>query len=313
MQLIWISGSTDRVRKINITSQGIAKIAMVVCAVMVLLGVGIHFLGLRIAIEVKPDLARAMGGVVTEAQMLAIEDGYRQRLEALQSQLTSVSEKLNELKTLKDRFADIATPAPVKSKLQEKSDGKGGPFKPIQFKLQKPASLADELDYTLNTAQLLHDGVIKMGAAWQSQYAWLDQLPIGSPIEDRLGLTSNFGPRIDPFTKTLAFHSGIDFSAPSGTAVLASGKGKISKVNRDPAYGIYIEIEHADGFASKYAHLRTTTVKEGQTVTRGQKIGEVGSTGRSTSPHLHYEISRNGNAINPMQALVYYDRVAGLK
>jgi murein DD-endopeptidase MepM/ murein hydrolase activator NlpD len=313
MQLIWISGSTDRVRKINITSQGIAKIAMVVCAVMMLLGVGIHFLGLRIAIEVKPDLARAMGGVVTEAQMMAIEDGYRQRLEALQSQLTSVSEKLNELKTLKDRFADIATPAPVKSKLNEKSDGKGGPFKLIQFKLDKPGSLAEELDYSLNTAKLLHDGVIKMGTTWQNQYAWLNQLPIGTPIEDRLGLTSNFGPRIDPFTKTMAFHSGIDFSAPSGTAVLASGKGKITKVSRDPAYGIYIEIEHSDGFASKYAHLRATTVKEGQTVTRGEKIGEVGSTGRSTSPHLHYEISRNGNTINPMQALVYYDRVASLK
>ncbi len=313
MQLIWISGSTDRVRKINITSQGIAKIAMVVCAVMVLLGVGIHFLGLRIAIEVKPDLARAMGGVVTEAQMMAIEDGYRQRLEALQSQLTSVSEKLNELKTLKDRFADIATPAPVKSKLQEKSDGKGGPFKPIQFKFNRPGSLADELDYTLNTAQLLHDGVLKMGVTWQNQYAWLNQLPIGSPIEDRLGLTSNFGPRIDPFTKTMAFHSGIDFSAPSGTAVLASGKGRVTKVSRDPAYGIFIEIEHADGFASKYAHLRATIVKEGQAVTRGQKIGEVGSTGRSTSPHLHYEISRNDNTINPMQALVYFDRAASLK
>lgn len=313
MQLIWISGSTDRVRKINITAHSIAKIFAVICLVMVLLGVGIHFLGLRIAIEVKPDLARAMGGVVTEAQMLAIEDGYRQRLEALQSQLTSVSEKLNELKTLKDRFADIATPAPVKSKLQEKSQGKGGPLKPIQFKLNTPASLADELDHTLNTAQLLHDGVIKMGATWQHQFAWLNQLPIGSPIEDRLGLTSNFGPRIDPFTKTLAFHSGIDFSSPSGTAVLASGSGKVTKVGRDPAYGIYIEINHADGFTSKYAHVRATFVKEGQTVIRGQKIAEVGSTGRSTSPHLHYEIYRNGNAINPMQALVYYDRVATIK
>ncbi len=75
MQLIWISGSTDRVRKINITAQSIAKLVAITCGVMVLLGVGIHFLGLRIAVEVRPDLARAMGGVVTEAQMLAIEDG----------------------------------------------------------------------------------------------------------------------------------------------------------------------------------------------------------------------------------------------
>jgi murein DD-endopeptidase MepM/ murein hydrolase activator NlpD len=108
----------------------------------------------------------------------------------------------------------------------------------------------------------------------------------------------------------MAFHSGIDFSAPIGTAILASGNGKVTKVSRDPAYGIYIEIEHADGFASKYAHARNSSVKEGQTVIRGQKIGEVGSTGRSTSPHLHYEISRNGNTINPMQVLVYTNRIA---
>jgi murein DD-endopeptidase MepM/ murein hydrolase activator NlpD len=310
MQLIWISGSTDRVRKINITAQNIAKIIAVVCAVMVSLGVGIHFLGLRIAIEVKPDLARAMGGVVTASQMLAIEDGYRQRLETLQSQLTSVSEKLNELKSLKDRFAEIATPAPLKSRLHDKSDGKGGPLKPIQFKLNKQDSLEDELNETLNNAQLLHDGVKKMGATWQREYAWLNQLPIGTPIEDRLGLTSNYGPRIDPFTKTLAHHSGIDFSAPTGTAILASGNGKVTRVGRDAAYGIFIEIEHADGFTSKYAHASATVVKVGQGVVRGQKIGEVGSTGRSTSPHLHYEIARYGNTINPMQALVYTNRVA---
>jgi murein DD-endopeptidase MepM/ murein hydrolase activator NlpD len=313
MQLIWISGSTDRVRKINITAKDIAKIIGVVCAVMIFLGVGIHFLGLRIAIEVKPDLARAMGGVITVAQLDSIETGYRQRLETLQSQLVSMTEKLNELKSLKDRFADIATPAPVKSKLQEQSGGKGGPFQPIQFKPAKPSSLADELEYTLNNAQVLNQSIQKMGVTWQNQYAWLNQLPIGSPIQDRLGLTSNYGPRIDPFTQTLAHHAGIDFSAPIGTAILASGNGKVSKVGRDPAYGIFVEIEHADGFTSKYAHARATFVKEGQSVVRGQKIAEVGSTGRSTSPHLHYEIARHGNTINPMQALVYTNRIASNK
>jgi murein DD-endopeptidase MepM/ murein hydrolase activator NlpD len=111
----------------------------------------------------------------------------------------------------------------------------------------------------------------------------------------------------------MAHHAGIDFSAPVGTAILASGNGKVSKVGRDPAYGIYVEIEHADGFSSKYAHARATFVKEGQSVVRGQKIAEVGSTGRSTSPHLHYEISRHGNTINPMQALVYTNRIASSK
>jgi murein DD-endopeptidase MepM/ murein hydrolase activator NlpD len=115
---------------------------------------------------------------------------------------------------------------------------------------------------------------------------------------------------MDPFTKQLAQHPGIDFSAPPGAPILASGDGKVVRAEFDGAYGNFIEIEHADNFISKYAHARKLNVKAGQDVKRGQVIAEVGSTGRSTGPHLHYEISRNGTIINPMQILVVKDVLA---
>jgi murein DD-endopeptidase MepM/ murein hydrolase activator NlpD len=118
-----------------------------------------------------------------------------------------------------------------------------------------------------------------------------------------MGLSSNFGPRVDPITRQIAQHPGIDFSAPSGTPILAAGNGTVLKVEADHAYGQFVEIKHSDGFVTKYAHTRKIYVQQGQTVTRGQAIAEVGNTGRSTGPHLHYEVSINGTLINPMQAL----------
>jgi murein DD-endopeptidase MepM/ murein hydrolase activator NlpD len=105
----------------------------------------------------------------------------------------------------------------------------------------------------------------------------------------------------------MAQHPGIDFSAPPGTPILAAGDGVILRTSTDYAYGQFIEIKHSDGFVTKYAHARKIFVIQGQPVTRGQVIAEVGNTGRSTGPHLHYEVSLNGSLINPMQVMASQD------
>jgi murein DD-endopeptidase MepM/ murein hydrolase activator NlpD len=118
-------------------------------------------------------------------------------------------------------------------------------------------------------------------------------------------MTSNFGVRVDPFSKQLAQHSGIDFVTPVGTPIVAAGDGTVIKAGLDPAYGNFIEIAHGDGFISKYAHNSKLFVKSGQTITRGQLIANSGSTGRSTGPHLHYEIHQHNSYLNPAKILVY--------
>ena len=302
MQIIWISGSTSQIKRVNITGLGLFKIAAVSCLAFILIGAGIHFFGFRIAVQFKPDLAREMGGVITLQEKEEIESDYRERLEALQGQLGKVTDQIGKLQTLKERFTELATPVPIRSKLNDES-GKGGPYLPIQFSPKSKGALIKDLDTSVDGGKNLVKAVEKLEQNWERQYRWLSQLPTATPITGLTGLSSNYGPRIDPITKRIAQHPGIDFSAPPGTPILAAGSGTVIHAGNDYAYGLYVEIKHIDGFITKYAHARKLLVQQGQSVTRGQMIAEVGTTGRTTGPHLHYEVRLNDSLINPIQVL----------
>lgn len=126
--------------------------------------------------------------------------------------------------------------------------------------------------------------------------------PIGHPVKGR-SISSRFGPRKDPFNRRRAMHSGIDFRAGYGHPVQAAGAGKVVKAGRNGGYGRLVEIDHGNGVRTRYAHLNKIRVKVGQRVEVGTRIGDVGSSGRSTGPHLHYEIRKNGKAIDPLRFL----------
>jgi murein DD-endopeptidase MepM/ murein hydrolase activator NlpD len=306
MQIIWIPGSTSEIKRINITSKSIIKVIGLACLAFILLGAVIHFLGFRFAVQFKPDLAREIGGVITVQEKQEIESGYRAHLEKLQIQLTQASDQINKLQSLKDRFTELATPAPLRHRLND-GGGKGGPYLPLQFSPQSSKGLSTDFEFTLDRGHSLIQAANQLEKNWQRQYQWLSQLPTAAPIANRIGLSSNYGSRIDPITRQMAQHPGIDFSAPPGTPILAAGHGVVLRTESDHAYGQFIEIKHSDGFVTKYAHARKIFVIQGQPVTRGQVIAEVGNTGRSTGPHLHYEVSLNGSLINPMQVMASQD------
>jgi len=127
-------------------------------------------------------------------------------------------------------------------------------------------------------------------------------IPAIQPLTHRTmhGIGSHFGYRIDPFYKVTKLHSGIDFSASTGTRVYATGNGVISQAGWDGGYGNLIVINHGYSYTTAYAHLSRIDVKNGQLIKRGQEIGLVGSTGKSTASHLHYEVRKDGRAINPI-------------
>ena len=118
-------------------------------------------------------------------------------------------------------------------------------------------------------------------------------------------LSSNFGYRRDPFSRKYKFHDGHDFSASIGADVYSTANGRVKKSKYWGTFGNYIEVEHNNGYVTIYAHLSSRYVKEGEKVYRGQKIGEVGNTGRSTAPHLHYEVKYQSKSIDPSQ--YYFD------
>ena len=131
----------------------------------------------------------------------------------------------------------------------------------------------------------------------------LTKAPILHPLETSRRISSYFGNRRDPFGGGGAFHSGIDYPAPRGTSVSAAGAGKILWSGPRNGYGIMVEIEHANGLVTRYAHMSATLVEKGQMVEAGSPVGKVGSTGRSTGPHLHFEVRRGANPVNPANFL----------
>ena len=127
-------------------------------------------------------------------------------------------------------------------------------------------------------------------------------LPLARPIYG-VDITSNFGARVDPFNRKLAFHSGIDFGGPYGTKVHAPMEGKVTYAGWRGAYGRFVEIDHGNGIKTRYAHLASIVVKAGDRVEFRETIGKLGSSGRSTGPHLHYEVWVDGKVQNPAKFL----------
>jgi murein DD-endopeptidase MepM/ murein hydrolase activator NlpD len=160
------------------------------------------------------------------------------------------------------------------------------------------------------TADLRADQQFKtMFQSWKK----LDGIPQGTiaipsvhPVA-KLAFTSNFGIRSDPFRGTAAMHAGVDIPGPVGTPIYATADGIVDHADRLGGYGNMVEIDHGKGIATRYGHLSRILVANGTRVQRGQLIALMGSTGRSTGPHLHYEVRIDGHAVNPVPFLTTAD------
>lgn len=130
----------------------------------------------------------------------------------------------------------------------------------------------------------------------------ISHIPSIQPVSEKSlrQMASGYGYRRDPVYGTTKFHEGMDFSAPIGTPVYATGNGRVISAGWNSGYGNLIEIDHGYGYVTRYAHLSKINVKPGQSVGRGDLIGEVGNTGKSTGPHLHYEVRLKGEPQNPV-------------
>jgi len=127
----------------------------------------------------------------------------------------------------------------------------------------------------------------------------LPYLPLRKPLSGALDLTSSFGYRLDPFLGRPALHSGLDMRAETGTPARATAAGTVSSAEWSGGYGNLVEIDHGNGLSTRYGHLSAILVQEGQKVVAGDVVGRVGSTGRSTGPHLHYEVRIDDEATDP--------------
>lgn len=222
---------------------------------------------------------------------------------ALRNQLLQMHQRIDQMQSLKEQYANLANPLPAQlgSPKGAFAESKIASIDSLAFApMSNKEPDAKEL---LTLATAMNERLEIAEKQWLGELRVLHQLPTGSPITKNAGMSSDYGTRIDPFTKTLTHHAGIDFKAEHGTLIMATGDGTVAKIDVDRNNGQYLDIEHASGFTTRYAHVSSFAVKAGEQVKRGQTIASVGNTGRSTSAHLHYEIRYQGVPINPLQAL----------
>ncbi len=177
--------------------------------------------------------------------------------------------------------------------------GVGGPFVPIKI---DPA--AGPFEATLHSLQPRIAAVSRLREL-------VVQLPLRRPLQGEIDMSSNYGYRVDPFTRGPAMHTGMDLRAETGTPVRATAPGKVVTAEYSGGYGNMVEVEHAGGISTRYAHMSAIMVSVGQSVGAGTQVGRVGSTGRSTGPHLHYETRIEGDTVDPIRFLRAGDKLAG--
>jgi murein DD-endopeptidase MepM/ murein hydrolase activator NlpD len=220
--------------------------------------------------------------------MLARVQASLERVEHSQVAMLNAMEDTYESKARRIRgvLADLGLNAG-----KGKSAGTGGPFIPL--KLRNDAGQFERQLYRINVARAQVDLL----------HRTLTNVPVRKPIVGDIDPTSGFGMRIDPFIRAPAMHSGLDFRGNTGEPIRATAAGKITEAGWNGGYGKLVEIDHGNGFSTRYGHLSQIEVHVGQHVRSGQTIGRLGSTGRSTGPHLHYETRIDGDAVDPQKFL----------
>ncbi len=178
---------------------------------------------------------------------------------------------------------DSSLSSPTKFTPKEGAAGPKGPGFPLPRDRDRKTVPAEESQ---------RDGVYR-----EKEFFWTRPLEEGNP-------SSRFGPRKDPLGGGMKFHSGVDLAAPKGYAVRAARPGEVTFAGRKGGYGNLVEILHPDDTVTRYAHASTLRVRKGDFVVSGQEIAQVGSTGRSTGPHLHFELSQEGRRVDPMEILL---------
>jgi murein DD-endopeptidase MepM/ murein hydrolase activator NlpD len=235
--------------------------------------------------------------MVSKDETLQKDRFLRENLNVLARRLGEIQAKVIQLESLGERISGLAgiTGPPPK-----KVFGKGG-----ALVLGHPLSML-ELESTLSSLERLTRERTDTLTVVESRL--LDKkirglmVPTGAPVEDGV-VGSSFGWRVDPINGQSALHTGLDFQAVQGTPILAAAGGVVVTQEYHPAYGNMVEIDHGNDLITRYAHAVKTMVKKGDLIKRGQLIAEVGTTGRSTGPHLHFEVLVNGIPQDPQRFL----------
>ena len=269
---------------------------------------------LSVLILVALSIILVNGRVSLEKQIVSLEPlhkravAQRKLLDRFSARLQEIDNGLTVLQKFEDQLRVMAS---VKPKSLKNEIGLGGVSKDDQFiDIEGLSPSGRRIATRLNRQFLdIEQRSSTQKRAFGNLVNFFNEkkvllLHIPSILPAKGWLTSGFGNRISPFTGRKEFHSGIDVVARRGAPVISPADGLVIKARRESGYGIVLEIRHMQGIVTRFAHLKKNLVRAGSRVKRGEIVSQVGSTGRSTGPHLHYEVLLNGVAVNPMLYIV---------
>ena len=301
MQIILISDRLARAKSVSLSLRHLLGSAFLGLALVLGATAGLYWLTLQYAADLRlPALQR----LVMAAQQADEERGrafVHQNLNAMAVKLGEMQAQLTRLDALGDRLSVLSGIRDVRF---TESPGLGG----AAPTLMPPQNLSlgdfsSKLMALSRQVESRNDMLGVLEAQLFEQAVKKRLLPTMMPVTAPFN-ASGFGHRVDPFTGQLAMHEGIDFLADAGSTIAAAAAGVVVFAGFHPQYGYAVDIDHGNDLVTRYAHCSKLFVKEGDVVQRGRKLGEVGSTGRSTGPHLHFEVRFRGAAQNPAKFLI---------
>jgi len=315
MQVLITDSSLAPSRTLHFTGWQLGAALVALTAVLLLVASAVyHFVFLTAAREGWPVVSQIVKLVVRDET--AQRDRFlRQNLDAMAQKVGEMQAKLLKLEAMGERVSGLAGVKPEEFKPLLKpgasasapaasaKGGQGGPFVPGLGAFEREAlnglnlhvgGLDERTDQTTDLVTLIESRLL------EGRLAQL-MVPSSAPVNGPVG--SGFGFRSDPFSGRAALHTGLDFPADTGTPILAAAGGMVVTTEPHAAYGNLVEIDHGNGLLTRYAHTSRVMVKTGDLVKRGQVVAQVGNSGRSTGPHLHFEVLVEGVPQNPARFL----------
>ncbi len=302
MNIILVSNSSAKARSLTLTGTHVFMAALValglfIAAVLMAQYAIVRFQSGTISNELRSWLASAQDEELRKQELFT-----RQSLDAMAVRLGQMQAQLQRLDGLGARLAKLSGMKPQEFSFGQKP-AQGGPL--LSVPPQQDISMESMMRQLDDLTALLgdrSDKLVALETLLQQDKLDKKMLPSVAPITVSW-YSSNFGWRIDPFTGKNAMHEGVDYMVPAGTPVYASAGGVVVFAGMHPQYGNMVEIDHGNQIITRYAHASKLLVKVGEVVRRGHEIAKVGSTGRSTGNHLHFEVRYRGSAQNPVRFL----------
>lgn len=318
MDILITHGRLARTRSLHLRPLQLwLMLGALLLALLLLSGTVYHFVFLKAVREGWPVVSQIVGPVIGR-DAVDRERYLRENVEAMALQLGELQAKLLKIEAVGERVSGLAglkneelraldEAGRATSQASPAASGPGGgPFVPA------PAGGgAARLEQLMQQIDLEADRQSDLLVLAESRLLSrrLEQMLVPSirPVEVAIG--SGFGFRIDPFNGRTALHTGLDFAAPVGTPIRAAAGGRVIEAQHDGAYGLALKIDHGQGLVTRYAHSSEILVRPGELVRRGQTVARVGSTGRSTGPHLHFEVLLEGVQQDPARFLALGERL----